>query len=313
MKSRFLSMFAAVALLGGLLAGLGGVAPTTAAPPPDNLDVYVGDLTADQLGALVELGIDRHELEVSRIPGERGAKGELRVEVIISGAQAKQLATQGVVMKPKRIEGQTVAQRATLAAAAGYEVFNTYAGPTGIRAEYEQAAAAHPTIAKALSIGKTVNGQDIIALKMFGGAAKDEGTLDMIALADAEALRDRVRHGARPAAEAAEAETDEPVLFAMDLPRLLLAGLFGFSLVFFAVITGALQQLDQLGLVNWSAWFTPERADRAVELFTMGMIAGLAGLVLALGLVAGVFRSVTRDFGFGWDSKYAGEPTIAGR
>ena len=34
-----------------------------------------------------------------------------------------------------------------------------------------------------------------------GGAAKDEGNLDMIALADAQALRDQVRHG--PAAAAA--------------------------------------------------------------------------------------------------------------
>jgi len=131
-----------------------------------------------------------------------------------------------------------------------------------------------------------------------GGAAKDEGTLDMIALADAEALRDRVRHGARAASEAAEAPTEEPVLFAMDLPRLVLSGLFGFSLVFFAVITGALQQLDQYGLVNWSAWFTVERADRATELFTARAVIGLAGLILALGLVAGVVRSVTRDFGF---------------
>src|SRR5436190_448016 len=102
-----------------------------------------------------------------------------------------------------------------------------------------------------------------------GGAAKDEGTLDMIALADAEALRDRVRHGAGPAGAHAEAALpEEPVLFAMDLPRLVLSGLFGFSLVFFAVIAGALQQLDQFGLFNWSDWFTPERADRAAHLIT---------------------------------------------
>jgi putative membrane protein len=131
-----------------------------------------------------------------------------------------------------------------------------------------------------------------------GGAAKDEGTLDMIALADAEALRDRVRHGARPAGLAEAAPPEEPVLFAMDLPRLVLSGLFGFSLVFFAVIAGALQQLDQFGLFNWSDWFTPERADRAAHLVTARLALGLAGLMLALGLIAGVGRTVTRDFGF---------------
>jgi putative membrane protein len=139
-----------------------------------------------------------------------------------------------------------------------------------------------------------------------GGAAKDEGTLDMIALADAEALRDRVRHGARSVAGPTEAPAEEPVLFAMELPRLLLSGLFGFSLIFFAVIAGALQQLDQLDLIDWSLMFTVERADEARELFTARAVIGLAALVLALGLVAGVVRAVTRDYGFALTRTAAG-------
>jgi putative membrane protein len=131
-----------------------------------------------------------------------------------------------------------------------------------------------------------------------GGAAKDEGSLDMIAIADAHALRDHVRHGPRPADVAPEAPIEEPVLFAMGLPRLLYSGLFGFSLVFLAVISGALQQLDQLGMFNWSDWFTPERADQAAHLVTLRLAFGLVGLVLALGLVAGVARTAARDFGF---------------
>ncbi|MGH2791987.1 MAG: hypothetical protein ACRDLN_12750, partial [Solirubrobacteraceae bacterium] len=128
MKRLSVSLFAILALVGGLLAGT----PASAAPKSDRLDVYVGDLTTGQLSELIELGVDRHDLEIARIPGERGAKGELRVEAIISGAQARHLATQGVTMKPKKVDGQTVAQRATLAAAEGYEVFNTYGGATGI-------------------------------------------------------------------------------------------------------------------------------------------------------------------------------------
>ena len=131
-----------------------------------------------------------------------------------------------------------------------------------------------------------------------GGAAKDEGNLDMIAIADAGALRDHVRHGPRPADAAVEAPPEEPVLFEMDLPRLLYSGLFGFSLVFLAVISGALQQLDQLGLINWSDWFTPQRADQAAHLVTLRLGLVLVGLVLGLGLVAGVARTIARDFGF---------------
>ena len=166
MKRLFVPLFAILALVGGLIAG----APASAAPKSDRLDVYVGDLSAGQLSALIELGVDRHDLEIARIPGERGAKSELRVEAIISGAQARQLATRGVTMKPKKVDGQTATERATLAAAEGYEVFNTYGGATGIKAEYEQAAADNPSIAKAVSIGQTVNGQDIIALKISKNA-----------------------------------------------------------------------------------------------------------------------------------------------
>ena len=128
-----------------------------------------------------------------------------------------------------------------------------------------------------------------------GGAARDEGNLDMIAIADARALRDRVRHG--PAA-VAEARPEEPVLFELGLGRLLLSGLFGFSLIFLAVISGALQQLDQIGIINWSDWFTPQRADQAVHLVTLRIALILVGLVLALGMIAGVARTVARDFGF---------------
>lgn len=137
-----------------------------------------------------------------------------------------------------------------------------------------------------------------------GGAAKDEGNLDMIALADAHALRDFIRHGARSAdAEtgsqaAPPAPAEEPVLFAMDLKRLLFSGLFGFSLIFLAAISAAVQQLDQLGIVEWESFFTPERADAAAHMVTLRLALGLAALVVMLGVIAGIARTVARDFGF---------------
>jgi len=132
-----------------------------------------------------------------------------------------------------------------------------------------------------------------------GGAAKDEGNLDVIALADAEALRDQVRRG--PAAAAAEtgiAAAAEPVLFAMDLKRLLLSGLFGFSLIFLAAISAAVQQLDQFGLVEWDDWFNAERAEAVAGLATLQVMIGVALLVVLAGILAGVARTVARDFGF---------------
>ena len=136
-----------------------------------------------------------------------------------------------------------------------------------------------------------------------GGAAKDEGDLDSIAIADAEALRDHIRRGARAAAAESEGEApaepvEEPVLFAMSLGRLLYAGLFGFSLIFLAAISAVVQQVDQLGLIEWDSWFTPERADAAAHLVSLQLALGLAALILLLGMVAGVVRTVLRDFGF---------------
>jgi len=129
-----------------------------------------------------------------------------------------------------------------------------------------------------------------------GGAAKDEGELDMVALAEAHALRDRVRHGARGAAAAAAAA--EPTLFALGGRRLLLSGLFGFSLVFLAAIAALVQQLDQFGLVDWDYWFTPARAEAATHLVTLQTTFVLALLLVMAGTVAGVVRTVLRDFGF---------------
>jgi hypothetical protein len=147
-------------------------ATATAAPgdPGDHLDVYTGTISVAQVEDLVALGIDRHELEVSRVAGEQGAKSEVRVEAILSGAQAKELASKGVQMRPKKIDGQTAAERATALAAEGYEVFRSYSEDGGIQDEYEQAAADNPRIAKAVSIGQSVNGQDIVALRVTRNA-----------------------------------------------------------------------------------------------------------------------------------------------
>ncbi len=136
-----------------------------------------------------------------------------------------------------------------------------------------------------------------------GGSDKEEGRLDMIGLADARALRDRVRHGKAAISVAVDEGTElglaaEPLLFAMDVPRLLLAGFFNFSLVFLAVIAAAAQYLDQFGLVEWNQWFNPERADQALHMATVGTAATIAVALVLAGMIAGVVRMVSANFGF---------------
>lgn len=133
-----------------------------------------------------------------------------------------------------------------------------------------------------------------------GGSAADEGNLDMIALADAHALRDHIRRrrSEGTAEPAALPTADEPVLFEMDLAQVLFSGLFNFSLIFLAAIFALLQYLDDFGLVDVGEWFTPERTEQAAGLVGLRLTLVLVALVLTLGILAGVVRTVARDFGF---------------
>ena len=129
------------------------------------LDVYTGTVPTERLGDIVALGVDRHELQVGAA-SNAGGKPSVRIETILSGEQVAQLRRDGIVLAPKRIAGRTAAQRATAAAAAGFEVFRHYSGAGGLKEEFEQIAADHRRITKLVSIGRTINGQDIVALKV---------------------------------------------------------------------------------------------------------------------------------------------------
>ncbi len=150
---------------------------------------------------------------------------------------------------------------------------------------------------------------------------KDEGSLDAIALSEAEALRRHIREhrSGSPVAptvpvadgevQAAAPEHDREgrTIFAMTPARLIVAGIFNFSLAIFAVLFGALQYLDNvidfnpfdvdlyrdlarsLGLESWVL------AHRWVSIIG-GIIA-----VLLLGAVTGIVRTFIRDYGFTLD------------
>jgi hypothetical protein len=146
-----------------LAATLTAASGAQAAAAPQ-LDVYVGKFNAAQMKALAEFGIDRHEIKI--LSAERGKVGA-RVEVILTGAQADKLAAQGIEIEAKKVDGQTASQRATRQAAEGYEVFKRY---DEIKAEVTRAARKHWPIAKLVNVGKSVQGKDIVAIKITLGA-----------------------------------------------------------------------------------------------------------------------------------------------
>jgi len=141
--------------------------PSMASPPPgggdDNLAVYTGVVDSQGLAAIVALGVDRHEIVSEPVDG--GAAGEVAVEVIITGAQASELAASGTLLEAKSApQARTFAVQQT--------VFDRYLGPGGIQEELKQRAADNPTIAEHVVIGQTVNGTDMSAVRVTKNPAK---------------------------------------------------------------------------------------------------------------------------------------------
>jgi len=146
------------------------------------------------------------------------------------------------------------------------------------------------------------------------GDKDDDGSLAAIALVRAEALRDQVRARRVAAIEpAATAEAEAPPIFAMDLRRVLLAGLFNFSLAILAGLFGATQTLgDVAGFDFFKRRFwreTLEAGSPIADLILAHQVAAaVAGSVMlvAIGLAAGVGRTLLRDYRFRLDRTATG-------
>lgn len=140
--------------------------PSVAQPPPsdsaDRMAVYTGVVDAGGLEAIVDLGVDRHDVMASPVPGPDSG---FTVEVVLSGDQAEVLAKEGTKLSPKDSNAdQRIAQSTG-------PVFRPYSGPGGLQEELEMQASAHPEIAQLEVIGQSVNGQDINAVRVTKDAA----------------------------------------------------------------------------------------------------------------------------------------------
>ena len=176
MRTKLSAVVAAGVLVGALGSVPAAAAPSRGASPPpsapavagsDHLDVFQGTIDLGELATLRAAGVDPHEMSVKRASG-----AQADVEVVLSAEQAAELSDAGVELEPKLIDGQTVAEAATLQAEAGFTVFRPYSGAGGLKEEYEQIAADNPGITKLVVIGQTVQGQDIIALKVSNKASE---------------------------------------------------------------------------------------------------------------------------------------------
>jgi putative membrane protein len=151
-------------------------------------------------------------------------------------------------------------------------------------------------------------------------APKDEeGVLDTVTLDRAEAIREFVRARRRGATAVAvsddQAETDAaaPPLFAMDLRRVIIAGLFNFSLAVIAVLFGATQTFgDLIGFDPFKRAFWSDLLANAAPLrdFVMAhqVVTAMGGtlVLLLIGIGTGIVRTLLRDYGFRLDRTDSG-------
>jgi putative membrane protein len=147
-----------------------------------------------------------------------------------------------------------------------------------------------------------------------GGGDGDDATLRFVTLEEANRLRALIR--ARKAGEVvaqdvpqiAEPE-DAETLFAMDDKRVLILGLYSFSLIIFAVLGGLAQQFDFL--LPFEFWDFKRWAGLAeesgVNVNSINHVGMAAQLILAfgafsslifIGFVTGVVRTFLREYGF---------------
>ncbi|MGW1496255.1 M14 family zinc carboxypeptidase [Streptomyces sp. NPDC002402] len=162
MRRRARSILAAVSLL---TAGL-AAAPLAQAQPAgdgDGLSVWRAQVTKTQVPLILAAGADGHEL-TEQVPD----KGAATVELYLTDKQAAALRKQGIEVTEHTVSSSAEKR----VAAAGDGVFRPYGGENGLKREILATAQAHPALTKVVSIGKTVKGQDILALKVSKGAKK---------------------------------------------------------------------------------------------------------------------------------------------
>ncbi|MFE7777600.1 M14 family zinc carboxypeptidase [Streptomyces sp. NPDC057445] len=162
MRRRARSILAATSLL---IAGL-AAAPFAQAEEGGGdagLSVWQAEVSKEQVPLLLEAGADGHEL-TEQVPD----KGTATVEVFLTDDQAGALRERGVSLT----EHTVPAAAKRRAAAAGDGVYRPYGGAGGLKEEILSTARANPSLTKVVSIGKTLKGQDILALKLTKGADK---------------------------------------------------------------------------------------------------------------------------------------------
>jgi Zinc carboxypeptidase len=147
-----------------VVVALAATATASAGSSGQPLDMYQATVDATTAAKLAREGYDlAHRVE--------SVAGGVRLDLVLTGRERNRLEAQGIDLTPMRnARGLTVRQQAELQAAAGYQVYRSYDEPGGIRDELYALAQRNPSIVKLVVLGRSVQGREIIALKVTKNA-----------------------------------------------------------------------------------------------------------------------------------------------
>ena len=159
MKRRMVLVCALLAAL-----TLGGPIAAHAAEGGVSLDQYKATVTQEVYRDLAAKGFDI--VTVSNL-----ATGEVEIDLVLTKAQAQALRKQDVgVQLRKNKFGKSAREFAAAQAVNGFTVWRDYDSANGIRAQLYDIARRNPQLAKLVVLGHTLQGREIIALKLTQGA-----------------------------------------------------------------------------------------------------------------------------------------------
>ncbi len=146
-------------LAAAVAAALLVVAAPAGAAARDRLDAYTAIVDARGLAAVTASGFD--------LEGARKVRGGTEVDLIMTADQRDKLAADGVNAQLTRVKGGlTVQQFAARQAANGFNVWRSWDEPGGLRDELRETARENPKLTKLVKLGTTLNGREILALKV---------------------------------------------------------------------------------------------------------------------------------------------------
>ncbi|HEX2041236.1 MAG TPA: M14 family zinc carboxypeptidase [Acidimicrobiales bacterium] len=152
----------------GAVGLLLGTLTTTAAGAPArqaSLDMYTATVDRATEARLKREGFD--------VTAARSGPNGLEVDLVLSNGERGRLQRQGIDLQPKRNrDGRTVKQLAADQKAAGYRVWRSFDERGGMRDEMYDIARRNPRISKLQVVGRSLQGREILALKVTRDATR---------------------------------------------------------------------------------------------------------------------------------------------